>query len=127
MSSEQVFDKKWHHFSLTFSGQSGVITQYLEGVKKKSETGIAQELDGGGTLEVGERIQQAYQFTGFNLWKKILPEEEIRDLATSCFKGIGNVKHWSEFSDKAKAITNMKVISPSVCHPPGQAFTEPKE
>lgn len=130
ISTDFFEDKKWHHVCVTFSGESGVITQYVDGVRKKSDTGIARELDGGGTLSIGEAfIAQAYQITGFNLWDRILPAGEIKDLATSCLKGIGNVKHWLQFSDKAKAISSLKVNSPSVCLPPGQqgAEEEPTE
>lgn len=94
---------------VTFSGESGVIAQYLDGVREKSETGIAQEFDGGGTLTIGEAfIAQPYQITGFNLWDRVLPAMDIKDLATSCLKGIGNVKDWLEFSDKAKSISSSK-------------------
>ena len=121
ITSTPFDDTKWHHLCVTISGQSGVITQYLDGVRAKSETGIAQEFEGGGTLFIGEKfIAQPYQITGFNLWDRILPEAEIRELATSCLKGIGNVKHWLEFSDKAKAISSLKVNAPSICLPPAK-------
>ncbi|KAL9987308.1 hypothetical protein ACROYT_G001592 [Oculina patagonica] len=121
ITSASFEDKKWHHMCVTFSGESGVISQYLDGIRAKSETGIAQEFDGGGTLTIGETFKaQSYQITGFNLWDKILPAAEIKELATSCLKGIGNVKHWLEFSDKAKAISNLKVNAPSICLPPAQ-------
>ena len=119
ISTDLFNDKKWHHLCITFSGESGVITQYIDGVRTKSEIGVAHELDGGGTLRIGETfVAQAYQITGVHLWDIILPEVEIKDLATSCLKGIGNVKHWLEFSDKAKAISALKVNAPSVCLPP---------
>ena len=117
--------------SVTFSGESGVITQYLDGVRKKSETALAQELDGGGTLTIGESFAaMPYRITGFNLWDSVLPEVEIKDIASSCLKGIGNVKHWLQFSDKANSITaGVKVKAPSVCIPPEKhsAVEEPAE
>ena len=116
-------DNNWHHYCISFSGESGIFTQYKDGIKSKSETGAAFEYDGGGVLEIGQKFEQAYQITGFNLWNRVLPPEEITDLATSCLKGIGNVKHWFDFSDLAKAISSMKVIAPSVCHPPAQRRT----
>lgn len=125
ISTDLFDDKKWHHMCVTFSGESGVFTQYVDGIRRKSETGVAQELDGGGTLSIGETfVAQGYQITGFNLWDTILPEAEIKDLATSCLKGIGNVKHWLEFSDKAKAISAIKVHAPSVCLPPVREVAE---
>ena len=129
ISTDFFDDMKWHHLCITFSGESGVTTQYVDGVRRKSGIGVAYELNGGGTLSIGEtsaKNKQTYQITGFNLWDKILPEAEMKDLATSCLKGIGNVKHWLEFSDKAKAIRAIKVNTPSVCLPPG-AEEEPPE
>ena len=35
MSFEQLKDRKWHHICVTWSGASGVVVQYLDGVKKK--------------------------------------------------------------------------------------------
>lgn len=113
---------------MTFSGESGLFTQYLDGIKSTSETGAAVEFDGGGMLVIGQKTDQAYQITGFNLWDRVIPPEEIRDLATSCLKGIGNVKHWFDFSDAAKASIPTRVIAPSVCHPPAlPGAIEPEE
>ena len=121
-------DLNWHHYCLTFSGESGLITQYADGKKAVSETGVAVEFDGGGTLQFGQKRGQGYQLSGFNLWDRVLPPEEIDDLASSCLKGIGNVKHWFQFSDAAQSSSSVKVIAPSVCHAPApQRDTEPEE
>ena len=113
---------------VTISGESGVITTYLDGHRAKSETGIVQEFGGGGTLTIGEKYPALpYQITGFNLWDRILPAAEIGELATSCLKGIGNVKHWLEFSDKAKEISALKINAPSICIPPARPAEEPTE
>ena len=97
-----------------------MVTQYVDGERKKTKTMIPRGYDGGGTLRIGERFQQAYLFTGFNLWDRVLPADEIRDLATSCLKGIGNVKHWFDFSEPAKeaGTSIMLVNAPSACYPP---------
>lgn len=117
-------EKTWHHFCVTFSGESGVVMVYVDGVKKISETMTPQELDGGGVLRTGEKWMLLYQVTGLNLWDKVLPPEEITELSTSCLKGIGNVKNWFDFSDTAKASTSTVIYrGPSTCQPPAQKGT----
>ena len=124
-SANYLDDLAWHHYCLTFSGESGLLSQYADGKKVKSEAGIAMEIEGGGALKIGDRMEShRYQMSGFNLWDKVLPPEEISDMATSCVKGMGNVKNWYDFSDAAKAMASMKVITPSVCRAPVQHVTE---
>ena len=97
-------DLERFHYCLTFSGE---------------KAGIARDFDGGGTLTIADRTEeQGYQTTGFNLWDHVLPPEEIRSMATSCLKGIGNVKNWFDFSDSIKAIPSLKVNTPSSCEAP---------
>ena len=111
-------DNKWHHFCVTFSGITGVAVVYVDGERRISETMIPEELEGGGMLRVGEKWLQLYKVSGLNLWDRILSPEEIRDLATSCLKGFGNVKHWFDFSEVAKAATNNVIFQdPSSCAP----------
>lgn len=118
-SANFLDDLEWHHYCLTFSGESGLFTQYADGKKVKAEAGIAREFDGGGTLTIADRMEeQGYQMTGFNLWDHVLPPEEIRSMATSCLKGIGNVKNWFDFSDSIKEIPSLKVNTPSTCKAP---------
>ncbi|XP_068740594.1 uncharacterized protein [Montipora capricornis] len=124
-SANYLDDLAWHHYCLTFSGESGLISQYADGKKVKSETGIPMEIEGGGALRIGYRMEShRYQMSGLNLWDKVLPPEEISDMATSCVKGMGNVKNWYHFSDAAKAMASMNVITPSVCRAPVQHVTE---
>ena len=112
-------DLERHHYCLTFSGESGLFTQFADGKKAKAEAGIALAFDGGGTLTIADRTEeQGYQMTGFNLWDHVLPPEEIRSMATSCLKGIGNVKNWFDFSDSIKFIPSLKVNTPSSCEAP---------
>lgn len=112
-------DLAWHHYCLTFSGESGLFTQFADGKKAKAEAGIARDFDGGGTLTIADRMEeQGYQMTGFNLWDHVLPPEEIRSMATSCLKGIGNVKNWFDFADPIKVIPSLKVNTPSSCEAP---------
>ena len=122
-SKNYLENLQWHHYCISFSGESGIFSQYQDGSKTKTETGVALGYDGGGTLELGRRSRagQEIKFTGFNLWDRVLPSEEIKQMANSCMKGIGNVKNWFDFADAAKSISSMEVLSPSQCIAPPQS------
>ena len=117
-SKNYLDDLQWHHYCISFSEESGVFSQYQDGIKTKTETGVALGYDGGGTLQLGIRNGHEFKFTGFNLWDRVLPPEEIKQMANSCMKGIGNVKNWFDFADAAKSISSMEVLSPSQCIAP---------
>lgn len=121
-------DNKWHHFCVTFSGQSGVAAVYVDGERKISETMRPDELEGGGELKFGEKWQQLYKISGLNLWDRILPPEEIRELTTSCITGFGNVKNWFDFSEVIKATRSTVIFhDPSTCEPPVPPITSTEE
>ena len=62
-------DLERHHYFLTFSGESGLFTQFADEKKAKAEAGIARDFEGGGTLTIADRMEeQGYLMTGFNLW-----------------------------------------------------------
>ena len=122
-SKNYLDDLKWHHYCISFSGESGVFSQYQDGIKTKTETGDAVGYDGGGILNLGTRGHE-FTFTGFNLWDRVLPPEEIKQMANSCMNGIGNVKNWFDFKDAAKSISSMEVLSPSNCTAPPQSEAE---
>ena len=127
ITSKNYLEKlQWHHYCISFSGESGIFSQYQDGNKTKTETGVALGYDGGGTLELGRRSRagQEIKFTGFNLWDRVLPSEEIKQMANSCMKGIGNVKNWFDFADAAKSISSMEVLSPSQCIAPPHSEAE---
>lgn len=123
-SKNYLDDLEWHHYCISFSGESGVFSQYQDGIKTKTETGIALGYDGGGGLQLGIRTGHEFKFTGFNLWDRVLPPEEIKQMANSCMKGIGNIKNWFDFKDAAKSISCIEVLSPSQCTAPSQSEAE---
>jgi len=128
MSFEQLLDKKWHHICVTWNGESGVVMQYLDGVKKQAGTGLVWEYEGGGTLKMGDSTSFPYDLSSFNLWDQVLSPENIKDMSKSCLRGIGNVKSWMDFKDAARAKRTLQVVSPSVCTSPSQPSTdEPAE
>ena len=115
MSFEQLKDRKWHHICVTWSGESGVVIQYLDGIKRASGKGLVWEYEGGGSLKLGASTSFPYHLSGFNLWDKVLNNEEIKDLAGGCLRGIGNVKNWQDFKQAAQANRGLTVVSPTVC------------
>lgn len=128
MSFEQLLDKKWHHICVTWNGESGVVMQYLDGVKKQAGTGLVWEYEGGGTLKMGDSTSFPYDLSSFNLWDQVLAPENIKDMSKSCLIGIGNVKSWMDFKDAARTKRTLQVVSPSVCTSPSQPSTdEPAE
>lgn len=112
-SKNYLDDLRWHHYCIPFSGERGVFPQYQDGIKTKTETGVALGYDGGGTLKLGKRTGHEFKFTGFNLWDRVLPPEEIKQMANSFTKGTGTVKNWFDFADATKSISSMEVLSPS--------------
>lgn len=92
-SKNYLDDLRWHYYCISFSGESGVFSQCQDGTKTKTETGLALGYDGGGTLKLGKRTGHELKFTGFNLWDRVLPPEEIKQMANSFTKGTGTVKN----------------------------------
>ena len=115
-SKDYMDDLEWHHYCLTFNGKSGLFSHYFDGNKVKSQIGLAVDIPGGGTLSIaGTTEDAAYQMSWYNLWDSVLPPDEIKNMATSCLKGIGNIKNWFDFHEEAKARSSMTIIKPSVC------------
>lgn len=73
------------------------------------------------TLKLGKRTSHEFKFTGFNLWDRVLPPEEIKQMANSFTKGTGTVNNWFDFADAPKSISSMEVLSPSQCIAPPQS------
>lgn len=46
-----------------------------------------------GLFKLGKRTGHELKFTGFNLWDRVLPPEEIKQMANSFTKGTGTVKN----------------------------------
>ena len=126
MALEALTDHGWHHVCITWSGASGATVHYLDGTKRASSVGRIWSFSGGGTLNVAMRYYLfSYEFSGFNLWNKVLPPEEVKELSRSCARGIGNVKTWMDFLAPAKNINASKgvVIRPSTCDVPQASET----
>ena len=110
-------DYRWHQICMTWSGFNGVVRYYLDGTEIFSVRDPARgELRGGQTLFVGSR---QYLFTEFNMWNRVLSEQDIADNAKKCDGGKGNVIQWHQGFEYLT--TNEKTYnSPSVCEAPAQ-------
>ena len=122
MSLEALKDHGWHHVCITWSGDSGATIHYLDGSKRASNLGRIWSYSGGGSFYF-YATSFTYEISGFNLWNKVLPPEEVKELSRSCVRGIGNAKTWTDFLAPAEKVKSKKgvVIHPSACEAPYQA------
>ncbi|KAJ7356389.1 hypothetical protein OS493_025500 [Desmophyllum pertusum] len=103
----QLKDLKWHQICVTWSGFNGVVHYYLDGKNVFSGTSPTRgEIQGGKSITVGS---DQHFITEFNLWDRVLDEQEIANNAKKCDGGKGNVIQWHQ------AYANRKYTTPSVC------------
>lgn len=116
MSLNQLRDFKWHQICATWSGFNGVVRYYFDGKEILSERNPTRgELSGGGRLSVGTAD---YLLTEFNVWDRVLSDQDIANNAKKCDGGKGNVIQWHQGFEYLK--NNQKTYnSPSVCEAPG--------
>lgn len=117
MTLNQLRDYRWHQMCATWSGFNGVVRYYLDAKKILSETNPTRgELQGGEKLSIGTG---QYLFTEFNVWDRVLSEQDIANNVNKCDGGKGNVIQWHQAFEYLK--TNEKAYnSPSVCEAPAQ-------
>ena len=121
MTLEALTDHGWHHICITWSGDSGATAHYLDGTKRASSVGRIWSYSGGGYLYASSATNFPYEISGYNLWNKVLPPEEVKELSRSCVRGIGNIKTWMDFLAPAEKVKAKKgvAIRPSTCEAPG--------
>ncbi|KAJ7356222.1 HYR domain [Desmophyllum pertusum] len=87
---------------------------------RASNVGRVWSYSGGGTLIIANPGSFPYEMSGFNIWNKVLLPDEVKELATSCLRGLGNVKTWMDFLGPAENVRAKKgsVIRPSACKSP---------
>ena len=111
----QLRDFVWHQICATWSGFNGVVRYYLDGKEFLSDRNPTRgELRGGKSLTVGT---DDYLLTEFNVWDRVLTEQEIENNAKKCDGGKGNVIQWHqgfEYLKKYEKTYN----TPSVCEAP---------
>ena len=93
-------DDKWHHSCVARNAISGQTTLYKDGIKKTPESFMIPGLPlPAGEIQLGgfESSNFPGTITNFNIWNRMLTEEEIAKIAKSCDAGIpGTIKDWSD-------------------------------
>lgn len=93
-----------------------MIQYYLDAKNILSTTNRQRgELQGGGTLTVGNNQQL---LTEFNVWDRVLSEKEIAQNFKKCDAGKGNIVQWHQGFEHLKE-RKKKYYIPSVCEAPG--------
>ncbi|XP_064626004.1 sushi, von Willebrand factor type A, EGF and pentraxin domain-containing protein 1-like [Lineus longissimus] len=103
-------DGLWHHVVATWSSNGGRWQIYIDGELREAGVGLAKDtvIPGGGRLVLGQEqdgfgggFSAPESFIGnmslLNIWDQELPKHEIKRLAESCEKYIGNVRAWPDF------------------------------
>ncbi|KAL9984080.1 hypothetical protein ACROYT_G006336 [Oculina patagonica] len=112
----QLRDYQWHQICTTWSGFNGVVRVYLDGKEILSGRNPNRgELRGGGDISVGTK---SYLFSEFNVWDRVLSEQDIANNAKKCDGGKGNVIQWHQAFEYVKK-NKLKYNSPSLCQAPG--------
>jgi len=118
MTLNQLRDYRWHQICATWSGFNGVVRYYLDATEILSERNPTRgELRGGEILSMGGGD---YLLTEFNLWNRILSEQDIANNAMKCDGGKGNVIQWHQGFQYLTTKKKTKYNSPSVCEAPAQ-------
>lgn len=87
----------WHFISTTWSGLNDVLKTYVDGEQQRDYSVLGNpvlSISGGGRLGLRSKASIPIRFTSFNMWNRVLSDEEIKDQAKSCNGAIGNVKEW---------------------------------
>ena len=108
----QLRDFKWHQICVTWSGFSGVVHFYLDGKNIHSVVNKNRgEIPGGLSLQVGN---DQHLVSEFNLWDRVLNEQEIARNVKSCNAGKGNTIQWHQGFAYLKE-NKLKYNYPSTC------------
>ena len=112
---------KWHSFCWTWSTGEEFYRFYKDGqLLRHREINRERSMPGGGSWELGIRSEDIGaqpkvhgQITSVNVWNKVLPQKEIKEIMASCAsKYQGNVKSWKELSDIK---WDVKLINSTCC------------
>ena len=114
---------KWNQLCISWSGYEGVAVFYKNGQRVSSASYPEGEIRGGGTLMLGGKYGSGdgqaavtLHISQFNLWDKVLTNQDIRRNAAKCDSGEGNAKGWHEWYNIAKAKQGF-LRDPSFCRP----------
>lgn len=108
INSEHSFaDSEWHHLLLAWDVKNGTLRFYVDSkVALNGETTQHSEPFPGGHLIVGQAQDALGAIYGneslkadimhFNMWQRILTEQEIIDIYSECNVNIGTLVQWPE-------------------------------
>ncbi|XP_028399922.1 C-reactive protein 1.1-like [Dendronephthya gigantea] len=124
-----INDGLWHHICVTWQANGGRYSFFKDGNKVGNGAipdSVGKPIPGQGTWVLGqdqdsvgggfERFQSAIgEFTGVNVWDKVLSSFEILKMSTNCKAGgpAGNVKTWADFLSGIKG--NAKIGKATCC------------
>ncbi|KAL9983630.1 hypothetical protein ACROYT_G005829 [Oculina patagonica] len=114
-------DKAWHQVCTLWSTKTAAWSIYLDG--KRDSYGIYNDFIGRrlGTLELARSgSRNKMLMTQFNLWDRVLTNQEIEEFAKSCNHGVGSFLSWADLYDAAKA---SRYIKPSSCQASPQSVS----
>ena len=125
----KINDGRWHHICITWQAKDGQYSFYKDGTNVGSGSipnSVGKPLAANGTWVLGqeqdavggsfENHQTADgEFTGFNIWDKVLSPFQIIKMSKKCKSGglTGNVKTWADFVSGIQG--NVKMIKSTCC------------
>lgn len=114
-------DTKWHHFCVVRDSNSGETKVFADGVNPNSHRRFMLPrrvpLAGGKMYFGGFGNYENFRgvISDFNIWDRILTDDEIAKMAQSCDGGNrGNVKDWSDMK-KELTLSKYTLTTPSKC------------
>lgn len=113
-------DEKWHQVCILWSTKTAAWSIYIDG--KRDAYGTYNNFPGRGlgNLEIAKsRWRNKMFMTQFNLWNRVLNNQEIEAFSKSCNNGIGSLLSWADLYDGTKK----SYIKPSSCKATPQAIS----
>lgn len=106
-SAHSFADSQWHHLLLAWDVKSGILRFYVDSeVALNGQTTQYSEPFPGGRLILGQTQDASGAIYGneslkadimhFNMWQRVLTEQEIIDIYSECNVNIGTLVPWPE-------------------------------
>ena len=116
-------DKAWHQVCILWSTKTAAWSIYIDGKRDTYGTYndfVGQEL---GILKIAMSMswmENQMFMTQFNLWNRVLNNQEIEAFSKSCNNGIGSLLSWADLFDVTKI---SRYTKPSSCKAIPQAIS----
>lgn len=119
MPKDVTVNPTWHLVSTTWSKLTNVLIAYVDEKARSwsTEGVIRSSFSGGGRLYLKLTGPLAIRLTSFNMWDRVLSDDEIKKQAKSCNSAIGNVKEWYDVWSVVKSQSSYHT-KPSTCSVP---------